>query len=294
MNKQIKNSNGIKTKPFIIIRIIFILCSLGSLTGFPWAFLPWDTVAGMTNSKGEILIDSSLQTIFLFRIQCLFFGAFSGFYLFMAYQPVRYKNLIFISSLLMLLMSVAMVYVRNISGLYTSLTAYEHYIWLVIGIAMFLSWFFELRKYSNNHTEKQYSKYTLRKILKLLGIILFANTFWVIMPQNLIEATMKLLKLPSYFGNPYSEYAAGLIFFFLGILGITLFVCAMKPEQYKPILKFIASYTMLTFICLIVWMFEHAKWNIFTILVSLLCVIIGISILIFICKNSKQKAHEHV
>jgi hypothetical protein len=255
--------------------------------------MPWDIVSGMINSSGEILIDNSMQTIFLFRIQSLFFGAFSGFYLFMACQPVRYKELIFMSSLLMLLMSGAMVYVRNISGLYTSLTAYEHYIWLVIGIAMLVSWFFELRKYGNNRTKKRQNKYISYKILKILGIILFVNAFWVIMPQNLIEKTMKIFQLPSYFGNPYSEYAAGLIFFFIGILGIILFVCTMNPEQYRPILRFIAIYAILTSICLIIWMFNYNTWNIFTIFISMLCILVGISILISACINNKQIINEN-
>lgn len=282
-----KNKNHTKTKSFIPVRILFVICCLGSLSGFPWAFLPWETVSGITNSQGGILIDNSLPTIFLFRIQCLFFGAFSGFYLFMAYQPVRYKNLIFISSLLMLMMSVAMVYVRNISGLYTSLTAYEHYLWFVIGIAMLLLRFFELRKCSDIRSKKQRDKRMFPMLLKILGIILFINVFWAIMPQNLIEKVMEVLHLPSYFGNPYSEYAAGLIFFFLGTFGIILFVCAMKPEQYKPILKFIAGYAILTSICLIAWMSAYNSWNLFTISVSVLGVITGTYMFIAASMNNK-------
>lgn len=285
MSKHIQKQT--KSKSFIAVKILFIICCLGSLSGFPWAFLPWETVSGMTNSQGGILIDNSLPTIFLFRLQCLFFGAFSGFYLFMAYRPVRYKKLIFISSLLMLLMSGAMVYVKDMSGLHTSLTAYEHYLWLGIGIAMFLSWFFELRKHSDIRPERKQVKRIFSIILKTFGIILFANAFWVIMPQNLIEKVLQGLQLPSYFGNPYAEYAAGLIFFFLGIFGIILFVCAMKPEQYKPILKFIAGYAILTGICLILWLSGYNSRNLFTILVSMLSILAGIYILIATCINNK-------
>ena len=287
MNKHIQNKEQAKSKPFIIVRIIFIICCLGSLSVFLWTFLPWEPVAGMTNSQGGILIDNSLPTIFLFRLQCLSFGAFSGFYLFMAYQPIRYKKLILISSLLMLLMSGAMVYVRNISGLHTSLTAYEHYLWLGIGIAMFLSWFFELHEYNDIRSEEKHAKRIFPNVLKTLGMILFANTFWVIMPQNVIEKVLSALQIPSYFGNPYSEYAAGLIFFFVGIFGIILFVCAKNPEQYKPVLKFIAVYTTLTGTCLILWLFSYNRCNLFTILISMLSILAGIYILTTTCTNNK-------
>ena len=89
---------NIKIKKKILVCMLW-LCAIACFTGFPWIFFSWDVIHSY---MGIHDIPSDL-TIVLFREECLFFGFFCIYFLFLR-NIEKYKGLISFCSFLVAFM----------------------------------------------------------------------------------------------------------------------------------------------------------------------------------------------
>ena len=110
---------NIKIKKKILVCMLW-LCAIACFTGFPWIFFSWDVIHSY---MGIHDIPSDL-TIVLFREECLFFGFFCIYFLFLR-NIEKYKGLISFCSFLVAFMGGFMYLLKLQTGivhclLYTS------------------------------------------------------------------------------------------------------------------------------------------------------------------------------
>lgn len=100
---------NIKIKKKILVCMLW-LCAIACFTGFPWIFFSWDVIHSY---MGIHDIPSDL-TIVLFREECLFFGFFCIYFLFLR-NIEKYKGLISFCSFLVAFMG-GFMYLLKLHG----------------------------------------------------------------------------------------------------------------------------------------------------------------------------------
>ncbi len=125
---------NIKIKKKILVCMLW-LCAIACFTGFPWIFFSWDVIHSY---MGIHDIPSDL-TIVLFREECLFFGFFCIYFLFLR-NIEKYKGLISFCSFLVAFMGGFMYLLKLQTGyLQPIITQYfidnKSEIWLLFLIA---------------------------------------------------------------------------------------------------------------------------------------------------------------
>ena len=122
---------NIKIKKKILVCMLW-LCAIACFTGFPWIFFSWDVIHSY---MGIHDIPSDL-TIVLFREECLFFGFFCIYFLFLR-NIEKYKGLISFCSFLVAFMGGFMYLLKLQTGIVHISSDYEPFIWLIIGSFIF-------------------------------------------------------------------------------------------------------------------------------------------------------------
>lgn len=102
---------NIKIKKKILVCMLW-LCAIACFTGFPWIFFSWDVIHSY---MGIHDIPSDL-TIVLFREECLFFGFFCIYFLFLR-NIEKYKGLISFCSFLVAFMGGFMYLLKLQTGI---------------------------------------------------------------------------------------------------------------------------------------------------------------------------------
>ena len=209
---------NIKIKKKILVCMLW-LCAIACFTGFPWIFFSWDVIHSY---MGIHDIPSDL-TIVLFREECLFFGFFCIYFLFLR-NIEKYKGLISFCSFLVAFMGGFMYLLKLQTGIVHISSDYEPFIWLIIG-----SFIFYLNHSINGIAPKKQKLPVLSCLFQVQAGVLLLNIVNILVPEQTI--------IIYYISNRILFFMnlskAILIFSFLYFLGF--FVWGNFSELYKPL-----------------------------------------------------------
>ncbi len=167
---------NIKIKKKILVCMLW-LCAIACFTGFPWIFFSWDVIHSY---MGIHDIPSDL-TIVLFREECLFFGFFCIYFLFLR-NIEKYKGLISFCSFLVAFMGGFMYLLKLQTGIVHISSDYEPFIWLIIG-----SFIFYLNHSINGIAPKKQKLPVLSCLFQVQAGVLLLNIVNILVPEQTWE-----------------------------------------------------------------------------------------------------------
>ena len=216
------------------------LCAIACFTGFPWIFFSWDVIHSY---MGIHDIPSDL-TIVLFREECLFFGFFCIYFLFLR-NIEKYKGLISFCSFLVAFMGGFMYLLKLQTGIVHISSDYEPFIWLIIG-----SFIFYLNHSINGIAPKKQKLPVLSCLFQVQAGVLLLNIVNILVP----EQTWKIMFNISYSTvSPYDKYTFGMISGFTAFSSIIIYYISNRILFFMNLSKAILIFSFLYFLGFFVW-----------------------------------------
>ena len=230
---------NIKIKKKILVCMLW-LCAIACFTGFPWIFFSWDVIHSY---MGIHDIPSDL-TIVLFREECLFFGFFCIYFLFLR-NIEKYKGLISFCSFLVAFMGGFMYLLKLQTGIVHISSDYEPFIWLIIG-----SFIFYLNHSINGIAPKKQKLPVLSCLFQVQAGVLLLNIVNILVPEQTWEIMFNI----SYSTvSPYDKYTFGMISGFTAFSSIIIYYISNRILFFMNLSKAILIFSFLYFLGFFVW-----------------------------------------
>ncbi|MCR4769989.1 MAG: hypothetical protein K5874_07275 [Bacteroidaceae bacterium] len=265
-----------KTQKKILVCMLW-LCAIACFTGFPWMFFSWDII----HTYMQIYDKTSDMTSVLFRQECLYFGFFFIYFLFLR-NVVKYKELIRHCTFLVAFMGLFMYLLKLQTGIVHVSSDYEPFIWLVIGSFMF----YLNQKIEGIKPERQTFP-VLTLVLRILAGVLLLNLFCLFLPQQAWDA---MFKVPFSSVSTYDRYTFGMVSGFTAFSSVIIFYISNRVRFYMNLSRAILIFSFLYIIGFVVWgNFMELYKPIFIVYLILVESLIVISICYIFKKNTYGK-----
>ncbi|WP_329903562.1 hypothetical protein [Porphyromonas pogonae] len=222
-----------------ILTIILWLCAIACFTGFPWIFLGANSLKTYVDD-----MEFSSVTMILFRQQCLFFGFFCIYFLYLTNLD-KYKPITRIASFLIGFMGIFMYWLKVRTHLDNISSQYEPFIWFVVGGLMFY-----LNKGIKGNPMQPRSLKIVTPLFRVIAFLLFLNFFSVIFPK---QAWQVLSKIPYNSTLPFDRYTFGLISGFMAFSSIIVYFLSNKFSYYNNFSIAVTCFLPIYFIGFLVW-----------------------------------------
>ncbi|TAJ12669.1 hypothetical protein DMA11_11745 [Marinilabiliaceae bacterium JC017] len=268
----------------ISLKIILALCSLGCLTGFPWAFLPWEITEHIINMQNAIPIGNAGFTILSYRFHCLLFGAFAFYFFILLYRSAKYAKLINIAAYLLIVMGVYMHWLKLRSGLLNTASHWEPVIWALIGGLILL---FNRKTYTTAKKVKHSTSNDRRGqlCLKAIACLLASSLIWIFLPYSSRMAILHQFTLPVNTLHAHEQYTMGLIAGFLGFSSIIIWIISTKTNHYSELYKLILGVFICVPFILSIWLIQLELNSVILYLLLIFFELTGIGLAISHYKN---------
>ncbi len=227
-----------KTRKRILTCMLW-LCAIACFTGFPWMFFSWDTISHM-----GICDKPSAVTLVLLRQQCLFFGFFCLYFMFLS-KTDQYRDLIKYGTILIAFMGFFMYLLKLQTGIDNVSSNYEPFIWFVIGSMMFYL------NYSKDGVHPgKHKTLVLSSVFQIYAGLLCLNIFCLFFPQQSWEI---MFKTPFSELSTYDRYTFGMVSGFMTFSSIIIYYVSNRLQSFFTFSKAVLIFSLIYFAAYLFW-----------------------------------------
>jgi len=215
------------------------LCALACFSGFPWMFLPWDAIEPYMGG-----CERSAMTLVLFRQQCVFFGFFCIYFLFLG-RMGKYQELIGYASVLIAVMGFLMYLLKLRTGMDNASSNYEPFIWLAVGsVILWLNHGMEGVK------PERHRMPVASTVFQIYAVLLCLNIVCLLFPQ---QAWNLMFTTPFSNASAYDRYTFGLVSGFMAFSSIIVYYLSDRLGTFLAFSKAVLIFSLLYFGAYLLW-----------------------------------------